>query len=52
MTESTSARIDLTPTWARFNDGLIRLVDHIPEDQLNWSPKPELWNFRGASCFT
>ena len=40
-------RIDITPTWARFNEGLIRLVDYIPDDKLNWSPKPELWNFRG-----
>jgi uncharacterized damage-inducible protein DinB len=29
------------------NDTLIRLVDYIPDDQINWSPKPELWNFRG-----
>ena len=47
MTVSTSPRIDITPTWSRFNDELIRLVDYIPEDKLNWSPKPELWNFRG-----
>ncbi len=40
-------RIDITPTWARFNNELIRLVDYVPDDQLNWSPKPELWNFRG-----
>jgi uncharacterized damage-inducible protein DinB len=39
--------LDITPTWARFNDELIRLVDYIPDDKLNWSPKPELWNFRG-----
>lgn len=47
MTVSTSPRIDITPTWARLNEGLIRLVDYIPEDKLDWSPKPELWNFRG-----
>jgi uncharacterized damage-inducible protein DinB len=41
------ARLDLAPTWGRFNEGLIRLVDYVPEDKLNWSPKPELWNFRG-----
>jgi uncharacterized damage-inducible protein DinB len=47
MPESSSPRIDITPTWARFNDELIRLVDYVPDDELNWSPKPELWNFRG-----
>ena len=47
MTDARSPRIDLTPTWTRLNDGLIRLVDYIPDDKLDWSPKPELWNFRG-----
>ena len=39
--------LDITPVWARFNHDLIRLVDYVPDDKLNWSPKPELWNFRG-----
>ncbi|MEX2245990.1 MAG: DinB family protein [Dehalococcoidia bacterium] len=39
--------LDVTPTWANLNQSLIRLVDHVPEDRINWSPKPELWNFRG-----
>lgn len=39
--------LDITAQWGRLNDGMIRLVDYIPEDKLNWSPKPELWNFRG-----
>jgi uncharacterized damage-inducible protein DinB len=39
--------LDIKDVWARFNDGLIRLVDYIPDDKINWSPKPELWNFRG-----
>ena len=39
--------LDITPVWARFNESLIALVDRIPDDQMNWSPKPELWNFRG-----
>ena len=47
MPENSSPRIDITPTWSRFNDELIRLVDYVPDDKLNWSPKPELWNFRG-----
>lgn len=48
MTRTTEfPRIDVTPTWARFNDQFIRLVDYIPDDKMDWSPKPELWNFRG-----
>ena len=44
----TYPRIDITPIWARHNDSLIALVDRIPDEQMNWSPKPELWNFRGT----
>jgi uncharacterized damage-inducible protein DinB len=39
--------LDITAQWGRLNDGIIRLVDYVPEDMLDWSPKPELWNFRG-----
>jgi uncharacterized damage-inducible protein DinB len=47
MSNDNFARLDIVPTWARFNEDLIRLVDYVPVDKLNWSPKPELWNFRG-----
>ena len=47
MGDFSYPRIDITPVWARFNDDLIRLVDYVPDDKINWSPKPELWNFRG-----
>jgi uncharacterized damage-inducible protein DinB len=47
MNDSPFARIDIAPIWAHFNDDLIRLVDYVPDDKMNWSPKPELWNFRG-----
>ena len=48
MTSDGFARIDVVPTWSHLNDELIRLVDYVPDDKLNWSPKPELWNFRGV----
>ncbi len=47
MTASAFASLDIVPMWARLNDGIVRLVDYIPDDKLNWSPKPELWNFKG-----
>jgi uncharacterized damage-inducible protein DinB len=47
MTASTFAALDIVPNWARLNDTIIQLVDYIPDDKLNWSPKPELWNFKG-----
>lgn len=47
MTASTPVPLDIVPFWGRLNDGIVRLVDYIPDDKLNWSPAPELWNFRG-----
>ncbi len=47
MTISTPAALDIVPFWARLSEGMIRLVDYIPDDKLDWSPKPELWSFRG-----
>jgi uncharacterized damage-inducible protein DinB len=48
MTNATPAALDIVPFWGRLNDGMVRLVDYIPEAKLNWSPKPELWNFKGT----
>ncbi len=48
MTAPTPLPLDVAPFWERLNDGIVRLVDYIPEDKVNWSPKPELWNFKGT----
>ena len=47
MSNAGAPGLDIVPVWARFNADLIRLVEYVPEDQIDWSPKPELWNFRG-----
>ncbi len=47
MTDRSYPPLDIVPNWSRLNDGLIKLVDYVPDDKLDWSPKPELWNFRG-----
>jgi uncharacterized damage-inducible protein DinB len=46
MTAAASARLDIVPMWQRLNDDLIRLVEYVPEDKLDWSPQPQLWSFR------
>ena len=46
MAAEASARLDIVPIWGRVNDMLIELVDVVPEDRMDWSPKPELWGFR------
>jgi uncharacterized damage-inducible protein DinB len=47
VTNKPATAIDVLPFWARMNEQLIQLIDYIPDDKMNWSPKPELWNFRG-----
>ena len=47
MSAQTYAPLDITAMWSRVNDELIELVDLIPDDKLDWSPAPELWNFKG-----
>ena len=46
MSIESSARLDIVPIWGRLNDMLIELVDIVPDDGMDWSPKPELWGFR------
>ena len=40
------ARLDIIPTWRNLNDMLIELVGIVPDDRMEWSPKPELWSFQ------
>jgi uncharacterized damage-inducible protein DinB len=37
--------MDILPLWAKLNDMLIELLDVVPDDRMQWSPKPELWSF-------
>ena len=39
--------LNVTQYWADLTDHLVELVDLVPEDKMNWSPAPEVWNFRG-----
>ena len=52
MSDSTFPRLDVTAQWGRLNESIIALVDIIPEDKLDWSPREELWNFRGILAHT
>lgn len=46
MTTETRASLDIAGQWAKLNDTLIALVDHIPNDKLDYTPKDGLWGFR------
>jgi uncharacterized damage-inducible protein DinB len=41
------APIEIVDGWSGVNDHLIELLDLVPVDKLDFSPKPELWNFKG-----
>jgi uncharacterized damage-inducible protein DinB len=47
MTQTTHPALAITPYWQSVQDDLERIVDLVPEGKMNFSPKPELWNFRG-----
>lgn len=46
MADAVTGRMDIVPIWRRLNEMLIELVGLVPDDRLDWSPKPELWGFR------
>jgi len=43
----TSVPLDITSYWPEVHQHVLHILDIIPEDKLNWTPKPELWNSRG-----
>ena len=43
---SGPAKLDFAAQWGRLNDTLVGLVDYIPEDKLDWSPRDDMWDIR------
>ena len=39
MSQQQFPSLDITAHWARLNDELVALVDYVPEDQIEWSPR-------------
>ena len=46
MTTSSPSKLDIAPRWGQLNDTIIALVDHVPDDKMDWSPREDLWDFR------
>lgn len=46
MNADASARVNIVPMWRRLNGMLVELVDVVPDEQMEWSPRAELWSFR------
>ena len=47
MTDSPYPPVNILQHWADINDHLIEIVDQLQDEQLDWSPSEEQWNFRG-----
>jgi uncharacterized damage-inducible protein DinB len=41
------APLDIAPLWGLVNEDLIELVGSMSEEQIEWSPRPKLWNSKG-----
>jgi uncharacterized damage-inducible protein DinB len=46
MSPKTSAKLEIGERWGRLNDTIVALLDYIPEDKLDWSPRADMWDFR------
>ncbi len=46
MPKTAYPPLDITAHWGRLNDTIAGLVDYIPDDKLDWSPREDLWSFR------
>ena len=40
--------LNITPLWSHVNNDLVDLLAALPEDKLEWSPEPRLWNAKGV----
>ncbi len=52
MSDASFPPLDITAQWGRLNDSIVALVDYVPDDKLEWSPREDLWNFRGILLHT
>jgi uncharacterized damage-inducible protein DinB len=47
MADGAFPRVDLSPHWQSVQESLLHLIDVIPNDKLNFTPREGLWNSRG-----
>jgi uncharacterized damage-inducible protein DinB len=47
MAESGVPKLDIAPHWQSVQDSLLHVIDLLPEEKLNWTPRSDLWNSRG-----
>ena len=47
MQHSSLPPLDISRYWDPIQSDLLRIVDLLPDDKLDWSPRADLWNSRG-----
>ena len=47
MSSKQYGTLDIGAHWGRLNEAIAGLVDYVPDDKLDWSPREDLFNFRG-----
>jgi len=47
MTQRPYPPLAITPHWATVQEHVLQIVDLVPRGRMDWTPKPDLWNFRG-----
>jgi len=40
-------RLDISPHWQTVQESILQIADLVPADKMNWTPRDDLWNFRG-----
>ncbi len=52
MPDPTFPPLDISRHWRGVQADLLRVVDLVPEDRMDWTPRGDLWNFRGILIHT
>ena len=47
MSDAPYIKLQVDPFWQRLQNDLVRIVELVPDDKMDWTPRSELWNFRG-----
>lgn len=44
--------LDISSYWRSVQDHLLLIVDLVPDGKMDWTPREDLWNFRGILIHT
>jgi uncharacterized damage-inducible protein DinB len=47
MADKTFPPLNISPHWQSVQDTLLQIIDLLPEEKLNFTPRADLWNSKG-----